>query len=72
MSATTASKDSNMSHTIELYPGEFAAKIAREAKDRPTDWLLVPEKNGIRTELHHLAAPANKAGERRRKLVLVT
>ncbi len=60
-----------MTHTIELHANGYAAKFAREAKDTPSDWLLIPEKGGDRVELHHLAAPADDDSERRRKLVLV-
>lgn len=55
--------------TIELYIGEYNAKFAREAKERPTDWLLKPAKDGM--ELHHIGASESEDTTRRRKLCLV-
>jgi hypothetical protein len=56
-----------MAATIEVYQNDYAAKFAREAKQRPTEWFMKPVHGGC--ELHHVAAP--DTSNERRKLHVV-
>lgn len=55
-----------MSRQRERYAGPYAAKFARERKDRPLDWLLKACVDSECVELHHIGVPADDvSGERR-------